>query len=347
MRFLRWLLLILLLLAVAAGAAAYYGYTLVHEPYKAYGGPEQFVDVPSGAGPATIAERLVDAGVVRDHLLFRGALLLTGRARELKAGEYRFDRPMSPVEVVEKIARGDVYRRRITFREGLTIVEMTRVYDESGLGKGADFEHAAREGALIHDLDATATDLEGYLFPETYTLRRETPAAALVAQMVDAFRKVFDESLRKAAEAHGLSVRQAVTLASLVEKEAALPEERPMIAAVYLNRKRVGMPMQADPTIVYVMQRAGTYKGNIRKEDLDLDSPYNTYRNPGLPPGPIAAPGKASLVAAVNPADVDYLYFVSRNDGSHVFARTLEEHNRNVYEWQVKYFRQKKAQAEK
>jgi UPF0755 protein len=301
------------------------------------------VDVPSGAGPATIGQRLVDAGVVRDPYVFRGALWLTGRARELKAGEYRFDRPMSAIDVVDKIARGDVYRRRVTFREGLTIVDMTRVYEESGLGKAADFEQAARDASLIRDLDPETTDLEGYLFPETYSLRRETSAAALVAQMVEAFRKAFDEPLRKAAETRGLTPREAVTLASLVEKESALADERPMIAAVYLNRKRLGMPMQADPTIVYAMQRAGTYTGNIRKEDLDLESPYNTYRHPGLPPGPIAAPGKASLVAAVNPADVDYLYFVSRNDGSHVFARTLEEHNRNVYEYQIKYFRQKNA----
>jgi len=133
-----------------------------------------------------------------------------------------------------------------------------------------------------------------------------------------------------------------VTVASLVEKETAVADERPMVAAVYLNRKRIGMPMQADPTVIYALQRAGRYDGNIRRDDLQFDSPYNTYRFPGLPPGPIAAPGKAALAAVAKPADVSYLYFVSKNDGSHVFATTLEEHNRNVQRWQVEFFRRQR-----
>jgi UPF0755 protein len=263
----------------------------------------------------------------------------------LKAGEYRFAEPMSALEVVNKIARGDVYRRLVTFREGLTIREMAKVYEDAGLGKAADFETAARDTSAIRELDATATDLEGYLFPDTYSLRRETAAPVLVAQMVASFKRAFGDASRAAAAARQLSLREAVTLASLVEKETAVADERPIVAAVYLNRRAIGMPMQADPTVIYAMQRAGNYNGNIRRDDLQIDSPYNTYRYPGLPPGPIASPGKAALDAAVNPAQVDYLYFVSKNDGSHVFARTLDEHNRNVHEWQVKYFRERRQAA--
>jgi len=343
MRLLRNLLLLIVIVAIAAGAAAYFGYARIYQSHKGYVEPEKFVEVPTGAGPALIGERLVAAGVVRDPLTFRGAVLMSGNARDLKAGEYRFDRPMSAMEVVDKIARGDVYRRLITFREGLTMAEMAKVYEDGGHGKAADFVKAAADAAAIRDLDPTATDLEGYLFPETYTLRRDTPPAALVEQMVDLFRKVFTPELREAVKVQNLTVREAVTVASLVEKETAVAAERPMVAAVYLNRRRIGMPMQADPTVIYALARAGRYTGNIRRDDLQFDSPYNTYRYPGLPPGPIAAPGKASLEAVANPAAVDYLYFVSKNDGSHVFARTLDEHNRNVQQWQVEFFRQQRS----
>jgi UPF0755 protein len=341
-RFVRIVGLLLVIGVLVAGAVLYVGSARLREPFKGYADAETFVDVPSGAGPATIGQRLVDAGVVRDALTFRAAVYLSGRARDLKAGEYQFDRPLSAFDVVDKIARGDVYRRLVTFREGLTIAEMAQVYESSGLGARADFITAARDAAPIRDLDPEAKDLEGYLFPETYTLRRDTPAKALVEQMADLFEKVFTPAMRDAAKAAGLTVRQAVTLASLVEKETAVAEERPLVAAVYLNRKKIGMPMQADPTVIYALSRSGQFDGNLRRDDLQFDSPYNTYRYPGLPPGPIAAPGKAALEAAVNPAPVDYLYFVSKNDGSHVFARTLDEHNRNVYEWQVQYFRRKK-----
>ena len=161
--------------------------------------------------------------------------------------------------------------------------------------------------------------------------------------MVDRFEHVLTPEMRRAVEQRGLSIHQAVTLASIVEKEAARPDERPMVAAVYLNRFRLGIPLQCDPTVIYALQLAGKYTGNLRRDDLMFDSPYNTYRYPGLPPGPIASPGRAALDATIHPADVDYLYFVSRNDGSHAFARTLDEHNRNVQKYQVQYFRDQRA----
>jgi UPF0755 protein len=347
MRLLIKLFAALVIVLVVLGVAAYYlGAKRLYEPFKGYTANEQFVEVASGAGPASIGQRLVEAGIVRDPYTWRAALWVSGRARELKAGEYRFDQPMNALEVVDKIARGDVYRRLVTFREGLTIYDMSLVFEQAGLGAAEDFRKAAKDAKLIHDLDPDAPDLEGYLFPDTYALRRETPVSTLIGQMVSAFKKAFTPDLEDAAKTRGLTVRQAVTLASLVEKETALTEERPVVAAVYLNRHAINMPMQADPTVIYAMQRAGNYNGNIRKEDLQIESPYNTYRYPGLPPGPIAAPGKASLEAAVNPAQVDYLYFVSRNDGSHVFARTLDEHNRNVQEWQIRFFRDRRQQQQ-
>jgi UPF0755 protein len=261
----------------------------------------------------------------------------------LKAGEYRFDAPMHALDVIDKIARGDVYKRLLTFREGLTILEMAQVFEEKGFGKADDFRKAADNVKLIADLDPAARDLEGYLFPETYSLPRDTPATVVVEQMIAGFRKALTEEVKTAATAQGLSMREFVTLASLVEKETAAPDERPLVAAVYRNRMKIHMPMQADPTVIYALQKTGKYNGNLTRENLhELDSPYNTYRYPGLPPGPIASPGKASLVAASKPADVDFLYFVSKNDGTHVFASTLDEHNRNVQTWQVEYFRKRK-----
>jgi UPF0755 protein len=161
--------------------------------------------------------------------------------------------------------------------------------------------------------------------------------------MVERFEKVLSPELRQAAADRGVTVRQLVTLASIVEKETAQPAERPEVAAVYANRLRIGMALQCDPTVIYALERVGRFDGNLRRDDLMFDSPYNTYRYAGLPPGPIASPGKASLEAAAHPADVNFLYFVSRNDGSHAFARTLDEHNRNVQQYQVQYFRARRS----
>lgn len=345
MKWLKRLVLLVVILAVAAGVGGWWGYSKLIEPYRGYSEPEVFVDIPSGSGPGRIGERLAAAGVVRDALTFRAALVLSGRARALKAGEYRFDSAMHALDVIDKIARGDVYKRLLTFREGLTIMDMAQVFEEKGFGKAGEFLQAAGNAALINDLDPEAGDLEGYLFPETYSLPRDTPAAEVVAQMVKGFRNALTPDMTASAKAGGFSLRQFVALASLVEKETGTPDERPIVAAVYRNRARIGMPMQADPTVIYALQKAGKYDGNLTREHLrELDSPYNTYRYPGLPPGPIASPGKASLEAAANPADVDYLYFVSRNDGSHVFASTLAEHNKNVFTWQVEYFRKLRRQ---
>jgi UPF0755 protein len=337
--------LIFVVVAVAALAAAVAGvyYARVDEKYQGYTGTERFVEIAPGTGSRAIGKALVDAGVVRDQWTFRLAVFLTGTQRELKAGEYRFTTPASAKEVARKLARGDVFLWPITFPEGLSLKEMASIYQSRGLGTSAAFLAASRNTSAVKALDPAARDLEGYLFPDTYNVPRKMSADALVDQMVRAFLRVYGETVQKEVEAQGGTLREVVTLASIVEKEAAQRDERPIIAAVYQNRLRIGMGLQSDPTVIYALENAGRYTGNLTKADLKLDSPYNTYKYAGLPPGPIASPGRASLEAAARPASVDYLYFVSRNDGSHVFATTLAEHNKNVKQWQVDFFKEKKT----
>ncbi len=333
---------IIVALLVATGSGAYVLLSRTGAPFKGFDAPEVFVEIPSGASTAAIGEALVKAGVVRDTLTFRVALWQSGDARRLKAGEYRFDAALPARDVLARIASGDVAQVAITFPEGLTVADMAKIAETHGIGTGGEFAAASRDVSQIAYLDPDARDLEGYLFPDTYLLPRRADAAMLVRAMAERFRKVVTEDMRARAAARGLTVRQFVTLASIVEKETGRADERPEVAAVYANRLRLGMPLQCDPTVIYALQRLGKYDGNLRRDDLQFDSPYNTYRYPGLPPGPIAAPGKAALDAVLNPADAEYLYFVSRNDGSHAFASTLDQHNRNVQQFQVRYFREKR-----
>jgi UPF0755 protein len=330
-RIAAWLLIVIIV-ALAAGAG--WLWLGSREAYKGYQDAELFVDIPQGSGPASIGRRLVQSGVVRDELLFRFEIWRSGSGRRLQAGEYRFDRPLTVADVVAKLARGDVYLRPITFPEGLTIRQMSVLFESKGFGTVAEFAAAARDTQLLTSIDPDARNLEGYLFPDTYALPRAVSAGQLASKMVGEFQKALTPEIRQQASARGLSVRELVTLASLVEKETGTGDERPIVAAVYLNRLRIGMRLQCDPTVLYALELAGNFSGNIRRDDLMIDSPYNTYRYSGLPPGPIASPGRASLQAVAAPASVPYLYFVSRNDGSHVFAETLAEHNRNVNEFQ-------------
>src|SRR4051794_38286004 len=251
------LLGLVLVLALGAGAAAAVLYSRVNQPYRGYGAAEQFVDIPPGTGSVGIGERLVSAGVVRDFTTFRTALWMSHQGRHLKAGEYRFDRAMTPFEIIDKIARGDVFVISVTFPEGHTIAEMARIVESHGLGPAAAFVQAAKDVSLIRDLDPAAKDLEGYLFPETYAVPRHTDATKLVRMMIARFEKVFTPEMRAAAAAANLTVRQAVTLAAIVEKETARAEERPLVAAVYTTRLRIGMPLQCDPTVIYGLVKAG------------------------------------------------------------------------------------------
>jgi UPF0755 protein len=331
--------IVLLVIAILGAGAAWWAGQQVGSAYRGFAGEEVFVDIPQGSSVTAMGDRLAAAGVVSHPLVFRIAARMSGAERSLQAGEYRFAEPATASEVVARLARGDVYTRAVTFREGLTIWDMADVFAAGGLGTAEDFLKEARDPARIQALDPDARSLEGYLFPDTYQLPRSAGAKGIVDAMVAGFLRAFDQDLRQAAAARGMSVREVVTIASLVEKETAAASERPIVSAVYQNRLRIGMGLQCDPTVIYALRLANRWNGNLTRENLQIDSPYNTYRYAGLPPGPIASPGKASIEAAIRPSSDPYLYFVSRNDGTHVFATTLEEHNRNVQQWQVRFFR--------
>ena len=343
----RRLLVVLLGLVLVATLAAGVAWSELRarlaEPYRGYVEAVAFVDIEPGDSTSVISERLARAGVVVDAWTFRLAVWRSGHDRALQAGEYYFDAPLSPADTVLKIVAGDVYLRSITFPEGLTIGEMARIFEDAAFGSAEEFIEAARRATLVAALDPDAENLEGYLFPETYALPRDATADDLVSAMVAQFQSAFTDELRALASARELTARDVVTLASIIQKETGSAAEHALVSAVYNNRLRIGMPLQCDPTVIYALQRAGLYDGNLTRDNLQFDSPYNTYRNGGLPPGPIAAPGGAILEAALRPADVTYLYFVSRNDGTHAFANTLREHNRNVREHQVEYFRRRRS----
>lgn len=298
--------------------------------------------IERGAPLASILDKLSAAGVIGDPLLAR--LYLDYRRPEdvLQAGEYRFEQPMSTVEALDLVIRGEVVTYPVTVVEGLTLQETAERLAAEGFGELDAFVAAMSSPALIADLDPEAESLEGYVFPDTYAFPAGVGEQEIVEAMVRNFRRRVEDHLPPAS-GRGLDVRSLVTLASIVEKEAGAVAERPLVAAVFHNRLDRGIGLYADPTIIYALKMAGTWDGNLRRRDLELDSPYNTYIHPGLPPGPICSPGEHSLSAAARPADAPYLYFVSRNDGTHVFAETLAEHNRNVARWQVRYWRERRA----
>jgi UPF0755 protein len=315
------------LVFLAVLAALLYGawWYETRRPFRSASDPPQRILIPPGTGVRQIGRQLQGLGLVRHPEIFRVVVLEKRAAGRLQAGEY---------ELSGRMSLGDhVVRRFVTFPEGRTIEDMAAILAAQGL-PAEPFLAVARDPAPIADLDPKATDLEGYLFPDTYEIPPRSDAPAAVArQAVARFRKVVTPEL-PAVGTSGLTLREVVTLASLVEMETAVPAERPRVAAVFLNRLRRRMPLQTDPTVIYAMRRAGRWDGNIRRRDLAIDSPYNTYRYPGLPPGPIASPGIESLRAVLRPADSDELYFVSRNDGSHHFSRTLAEHARAVDHYQ-------------
>ncbi len=342
--------------AVVSALALAFARSTLEEPFQAFPGSQIVITIPSGASVREGLRLLEEKGVIADRRLARLYWRFTLENPVLIAGEYLFRGPAATPEVLAKVTRGEVLTHRVTLLEGLTFDEIAMHLSTEGFGSYEAFLSEMSSPLRIRDLDENATDLEGYLFPDTYAFARGTTESQIVDTLVTASRERFLEARSMAStggtseanegstNALALTLREVVILASIVEKEALLDRERPVIAGVYANRLRRGMGLYADPTIIYALKRLGKWDGNLRRRDLEMDSPYNTYRSVGLPPGPICSPGLASLAAAMAPADVPYLYFVSRNDGSHVFARTLTEHNRNVYQWQKLYWRQRWAE---
>ncbi len=286
---------------------------------------EVFLDIPRGAGSLGIARTLAGAGVIRHEWQFLAVRALRPRAR-LQAGEYQFQQAASPWAVFDRLRRGDVYYRPLTVPEGYTIFDIAEALDRLGAIGGAEFLEAASDPSPVRDIAPEARSLEGFLFPDTYRISKHTTAAALCLQFPSRFGR------RGAVGGGGPPVLAAVTMASLIEKETAVPEERPLVASVFYNRLRVGMPLDCDPTAIYAALLEGRYRGAIYRSDLDSRHRYNTYQHAGLPPGPIANAGLDALRAALEPAKTKYLYFVARPDGSgaHAFSETLEQHQRAV-----------------
>jgi UPF0755 protein len=310
--------LLLLAVLVAAGWLAFSLYQPV--------GPltEKFVLVRPGSSARRIATDLQNAGLIRSSTAFLALHSYQGRP-PLKAGEYRFDHAADAFEVHDRLARGDIVIRALVIPEGYNIFEVAAAIEAAGLGTQRQFLDVARSDlSLVSDLDPAASSLEGYLFPDTYHFTRTQSVHDIAATMVRRFRQEA-RSLGLQSDFH-----RVVTLASIVEKETAVPEERPIVAGVFQNRMDRNMLLATDPSVVYAALLAGRYRGIIHQSDLDFDSPYNTYHYPGLPPGPIANPGRSALQAAMHPAHTDYFFFVSDNQGRHRFAATAQEHSRNV-----------------
>jgi UPF0755 protein len=285
---------------------------------------QKFVMLHTGYSTRRVARELKSAGVIRSSKAF---VLWHAfhRRPSLKAGEYLFDHDANAIAIHNRLARGDVYVHTVVIPEGFNMFDIAAAIESAGLGSRADFlKVAMSDTALISDIDPEAKSLEGYLFPNTYEFTRAQSMHEMIAEMVKQFRRVSAEI--------GLNqdLRRTVTLASIIEKETSVPEERQEVASVYKNRLNDRVPLQADPSVIYAELLHGAYGGALHHDDMSFDSSYNTYRHIGLPPGPIANPGKTSLQAALHPDDTKFLYFVSDGNGHHRFSNTLEEHNRNV-----------------
>lgn len=291
-----------------------------------------------GQHTSAVLRHFESEGIIRDEYVPLIYMKVVRHGESIKAGIYAFSKPVSAAQVIEKLIKGEVVAKSVTIREGLDRFAVGRMFVADGFGRAADWDKLTADPELVHDIAPDAPSLEGYLFPDTYKLNPGTPPKAIVANMVANFRRHFEPEM--AYITTGLNVHQTVTLASIVETEAKLPQERPLVASVYMNRLNRHMLLGADPTVIYALKLAGQWDGNIHKAGLQIDSPYNTYRIKGLPPGPVANPGLASLRAAAAPAKTDFLYFVAKHDGSHAFSTNLADHNRNVQIYQVEWYRQ-------
>jgi len=299
------------------------------------GWPAEYVDVqiPQGLAAGQTIQRLHEAGVIRDPRVLRLWLAWDGGSESLQAGEYRFSEPASPLQVLARLQAGEILLHRVTLPEGLRIDETARRIADAGFSDYESLLAAFGDPAPIRDLDPDAADLEGYLFPETYFFPRDSDAIRIARVMVERFVEVVGPDYGRRAEEAGLGFRRAVTLASLIEKETSLAPERGRVSRVFHNRLSRRMKLQCDPTVIYALHRAGLPNERLTRADLALPSPWNTYHVFGLPPGPIASPGQASLDAAVAPGEGKELYFVASPDGGHRFSEDLASHNQAVAAW--------------
>jgi UPF0755 protein len=303
-------------------------------PYYGAQPGEVFLEIPRHAGTNQVASILASSGILRQRLPFILYLRYTNLGRHIQAGEYRFAEPATPKQVVQRLIHGDVSFRSVTVPEGLTAHETVELLVKSGLGKPEELEQLLLKTDLIRDLNPKARNLEGYLFPETYRFSRKVDPETVIRKMVHQFRIRMDKIIAQYPIRDDWTVERIVILASMIEKEVKQADEGPIVASVLVNRLERKMPLACDATIIYAMKLAGTYEGRLGRADMVMQSPYNSYLNGNLPPGPICSPGELSLRAALNPARTDYLYYVSRNDGTHQFSRDLASHQHAVERFQ-------------
>jgi UPF0755 protein len=326
------------LLAIAGG---WFFLRAMRSPFKGYAEPRKDIEVRHGLRTSVILKHFEAEGIIRDEYLPLVYMKIVRHNDKIKAGIYEFSKPMSAEEVLDKLIRGEVVAKSVTVREGLDRFATAHIFVQEGFGRDAEWDKLTADPELIRDIAPEAKTLEGYLFPDTYKFNPGTPPRDIVAAMVNNFRKHFGGEMNYITT--GLDLHKTVTLASIVETEARMPQERPLVASVYFNRINRDMLLGADPTVIYALKLAHRWDGNIHKADLQIDSPYNTYRFHGLPPGPIANPGLASLQAAAAPAKSDFLYFVAKHDGTHAFATNMADHDRNVQIYQVQWYRDQRA----
>jgi UPF0755 protein len=320
--FRKFVVFVLLLILIVA---AWLAYGLV-VPVRA---KTDYVLLKPGWTTKHIAQELKNEGAIRSSYAFLLYHYIV-RPKSLKAGEYEFKQPYTALDVHSRLVRGDIFKHTVVIPEGFNMFDIAAAVEAAKLGSGDDFLKLADNSvSLVSDIDPQAKSLEGYLFPDTYQFTRTQTMTDIVATMVKRFKQEA-KAIGLLATPDPTQVHRLVTMASIVEKETGAPEERPLVASVYYNRLAQKMGFQADPSVIYAAMLAGRWSGAIHQSDLQFDSPYNTYKHAGLPPGPICNPGRASLEAALHPADTNYLYFVSDNNGHHRFARSLEEHSRNV-----------------
>ena len=291
------------------------------------------VEIPNGTPFNQVATMLENKGVVTGSRKFRWLAWFQGIEKEIKAGDYTFRTGMRPSEVIEMLVEGRYTTITVTIPEGFTVSQIARIFQEKGLGREEAFLALSVNPQFIQSLHLEGNSLEGFLFPDTYQFRKGMGEDAILREMAVRFKQVYSDSFRKRADALGLSQNEVVTLASIIEKETSEPSERYIIGAVFHNRLKKGIPLQSDPTVIYGIK---DFNGNLTKEDLQTETPFNTYRIKGLPPHPIANPGEESIKATLYPSPDNYLYFVSKNNGTHHFSATLEEHNRAVDTYQRK-----------
>ena len=299
------------------------------QPVNGTGENRNFV-VDGGASLNQVAGDLENAHIIRSSTLFRLAGRFMGYDHLIKTGEYRLSAAMSPLKILETLKDGRIVTHSITIPEGFNLRQIAELMEQKGFSDKASFNEQTRDGSLTARLDLSGDTLEGYLYPDTYRFRRNEDARKIIDVMVKRFREMVSPMAARIKDS-GMTLHQVITLASIVEKETGSPEERPMIASVFLNRLKKNMRLESDPTVIYGIRN---FNGNLTKRDLKTETPYNTYVIKGLPPGPIANPGLASILAVLNPAKSNYYYFVSKNNGTHYFSKTLKEHNRAVRRFQ-------------